>query len=130
MLFDNNLYFSEYSFLRAGGDSFGAYPLVRDQAAPPFYAPWFGLTTDFGYFRRWTFAVGAYGPSSVGVRSFGAFSATESGSVRPTPSRPKRRRHHPGARTSRRTRRSCSSGTLPMSARCDPRWTPLVAPTR
>ncbi|HRI54731.1 MAG TPA: outer membrane protein transport protein [Pseudomonadota bacterium] len=87
VLFDNNLYFSEYSFQRAGGDSIGAYPLVRDQAAPPFYAPWFGLTTDFGYFRRWTFAVGAYGPSSVGARSFGVFSPAESGTVRPTPSR-------------------------------------------
>ncbi len=87
LLFDNNLYFSEYSFQRAGGDSFGPYPTVTANATPPFYAPWFGLTTDFGYFRRWTFAVGAYGPSSVGTRSFGVFSLTDSGTVRPTPSR-------------------------------------------
>ena len=87
LLFDNNLYFSRYSFLRAGGDSFGPYPAVTAQATPPFYAPWFGLTTDFGFFRRWTFAIGAYGPSSIGQRNFGAFSLTDTGAVRPSPAR-------------------------------------------
>lgn len=87
VLFDNNLYFSEYSFLRAGSDSFGPYAAVTGQPSPPFYAPWFGLTTDFGYFSRWTFAVGAYGPSSVGARDFGAFSRTDAGGIRPAASR-------------------------------------------
>ena len=87
IVFDNNLYFSEYSFLRAGSDSFGPYTAVTAQPSPPFYAPWFGLSTDFGYFRRWTFAIGAYGPSSVGTRNFGAFSRSDSGMLRPAASR-------------------------------------------
>jgi long-subunit fatty acid transport protein len=87
LLFDNNLTFSQYSFQRQGGDSFGPYPAVSSSASTPFYAPWFGLSTDFGYFRHFTFAVGAYGPSSIGRRNFGAFALTDSGMARPAPGR-------------------------------------------
>jgi hypothetical protein len=76
MLFDSNLIFSTYTFQRAGGDSMGPYALVSDHAQQPFYAPWFGLSTDFGFFRHWTFAIGAFGPSSVGQRDYGVFAAT------------------------------------------------------
>ncbi len=71
LLFDSNLLFSNYSLQRTG-----PYPLVTDQASKPFFAPWFGLSTDFGYFDRWTFAIGAYGPSSVGQRSYDPKSLT------------------------------------------------------
>jgi long-subunit fatty acid transport protein len=36
----------------------------------PFFAPYFGISTDFGYFDRWTFAAGIYGPSAYGQREF------------------------------------------------------------
>lgn len=78
MLFDSNLFFSRYSFLRAGGDAQGPYAIVGDHAAQPFYLPFFGISTDFGYFRRFTFAIGAFGPSSVGRRSYGIFDAASS----------------------------------------------------
>ena len=70
LLFDNNLYFASYTFARAGGDSFGPYAEATASATPPFYAPWFGLSTDFGFFKHFTFAIGAFGPSSIGKRTF------------------------------------------------------------
>jgi long-subunit fatty acid transport protein len=73
LLFDSNLHFGSYSFQRAGVDSRGQpYGLVEDQAQKPFYAPFVGVSTDFGYFDRWTFAVGGFGPSSIGKRSYPA----------------------------------------------------------
>lgn len=79
MLFDNNLFFSQLSFQRAGGDAAGPYAEVSDHATQPFYAPYFGLSTDFGFFNRWTFAIGAFGPSSIGRRSYGVFASTGPG---------------------------------------------------
>lgn len=73
MVFDSHMYFSQYSFQRAGGDALGPYAEVSDHASKPFYAPFFGLSTDFGFFNRWTFAIGAFGPASVGRRSYGVF---------------------------------------------------------
>ena len=86
-LIDNNLAFSRYRFARDGGDSFGPFPAVQANATPPFYAPWFGLATDFGFFKRLTFAVGIYGPSSIGKRTFPMFVPTDSGKDRPGPAR-------------------------------------------
>ncbi len=76
MLFDSNLIFSNYTFARAGGDAMGPYQGVSDHASQPFYAPWFGLTTDFGFFKHFTFGVGAFGPSSVGNRDYGYYAAS------------------------------------------------------
>lgn len=87
MLFDNNLFFSQYRFTRAGGDGSGPFPEIADHASSPFWAPWFGLSTDFGYFRRWTFALGAFGPSSVGRRNFGLYAPTDGSPRRPGPGR-------------------------------------------
>jgi long-subunit fatty acid transport protein len=36
----------------------------------PFVAPMIAASSDFGYFERWTFAFGVYGPPSVGNRQF------------------------------------------------------------
>lgn len=92
MVFDNNLFFGQYRFQRAGSDGFGPYPEISTDGSQPFYAPWFGLSTDFGFFRRVTFAVGAFGPSSVGRRSYPLFvpatdPATGMSGVRPGPGR-------------------------------------------
>jgi len=86
-LIDNNVIFSRYRFSREGGDAYGPYPSVQADATPPFYAPWFGLTTDFGYFKRFTFAVGIYGPSSIGKRTFPMFVENGDGKLRPGPTR-------------------------------------------
>lgn len=87
MLFDSNLLFGEYRFQRAGSDALGPYPEIRSDSSKPFYAPWFGLSTDFGFFRRVTFAIGAFGPSSLGRRTYPLFVPREDGSVRPGPGR-------------------------------------------
>ena len=76
VLFDGKISINNYSFTRDGtylpqvptatqpwGNSF--FPTVSNQG-PPFFAPFLGITTDFGYFDRLTFAVGAFGPSGVG----------------------------------------------------------------
>ncbi len=86
-LIDNNLVFSSYRFAREGGDAFGPYPSVQADATPPFYAPWFGMATDFGYFKRLTVAVGIYGPSSIGKRTFPMFLTGSDGKQRPGPTR-------------------------------------------
>jgi hypothetical protein len=80
LLLDANLWLSDYSFQRAGrypddpGNSYTpwggtAFPKVGDQGGP-FLEPFVAASTDFGYFERWTFALGAFGPSSVGNRTF------------------------------------------------------------
>lgn len=86
-LFDNNLALSSYRFTRQGADSFGDFPTVSAKTTTPFYAPWFGLSTDFGFFRRLTFALGIYGPSSIGRRTFPIFVPTQTGPDRPGPGR-------------------------------------------
>src|SRR5579863_217995 len=79
LLLDGHVVLGDYEFQRAGvyGDNptnpatpWGGqrYPLVRDQGGP-FFAPFGALTSDLGL-ERWTFAVGAFGPSSVGNRTY------------------------------------------------------------
>ena len=80
LLLDSNLWFSDYSFQRAGAypdDPKNTYtpwggapfPKIGNQGGP-FFEPFIAASTDFGYFERWTFAVGAFGPSSVGNRTY------------------------------------------------------------
>ncbi len=82
LLVNSNLWFSHYSFQRAGTypddptNSFTPwggkpFPRVTDEGGA-FFEPFIAASTDFGYFDRWTFAIGAYGPSSVGNRTFPA----------------------------------------------------------
>ncbi len=79
VLLDGHIMLSDYEFRRAGvyGDNpqnpvtpWGAqpYPLVKDTGGP-FFAPFGAVTSDLGL-ERWTFALGAYGPSSVGNRTY------------------------------------------------------------
>jgi len=80
LMLDLNLVFSTLEFQRAGvypddpknpATPWGGqpFPKVRDTGGV-FAAPFFGLSTDFGALDRWTFAVGVYGPSSVGNRTY------------------------------------------------------------
>jgi long-subunit fatty acid transport protein len=80
LLLDANLWLSSYTFQRSGAypDNPGnpltpwgktSFPSVSDQGGP-FLAPFAALSTDFGYFERWTFAIGVFGPSSVGNRTY------------------------------------------------------------
>lgn len=82
LLVNTNLWFSDYSFERAGtypddpSNTFtpwgrSRYPKVSDEGGV-FVEPFVAASTDFGYFERWTFAVGAFGPSSVGNRTYPA----------------------------------------------------------
>jgi long-subunit fatty acid transport protein len=80
MLLDLNLVFHRYEFQRAGAypddpndpaTPWGGKPFPKVQdTGPPFAAPYFGLSTDFGVLDRWTFALGLFGPSSVGNRTY------------------------------------------------------------
>jgi long-subunit fatty acid transport protein len=74
VLFDGKVSFDSYSFTRQGAYpadnpatpwSNKFFPTVSNQGTP-FFAPFVGLSTDFGYFDRLTVAVGAFGPSGVG----------------------------------------------------------------
>ena len=80
VLVDSNLWFSSYSFQRAGAypddptnplTPWGgkAFPSVSDQGGA-FLAPFAAVSSDFGVFERWTFALGVFGPSSVGNRTY------------------------------------------------------------
>lgn len=80
LLFDANLSFHTYEFQRSGvypgnsGDANTPYagmpfPKVANNGGP-FFAPFFAVSTDFGFFDRWTFAIGAYGPSAIGNRAY------------------------------------------------------------
>ncbi|HEY8038890.1 MAG TPA: outer membrane protein transport protein [Polyangiaceae bacterium] len=80
VLVDTNLWLSSYTFQRAGVypddptnhvTPWGGtpFPAVSDQGGP-FLAPFAAVSTDFGYFERWTFAFGVFGPSSVGNRTY------------------------------------------------------------
>jgi Outer membrane protein transport protein (OMPP1/FadL/TodX) len=94
LLFDSNLVFQTYEFQRAGvyPDSpsdvpYGGmpYPKVHNTVGT-FYAPFLGLTTDFNYFRRWTFAFGVFGPSAFGHKEWGVSVPGTTGAV-PAPQR-------------------------------------------
>ena len=60
-----------------------------------FAVPYLGLSTDFGWFKRWTFGFGVYGPPGVGIHNYGVGSdaspiATvklKNGMTAPAPSR-------------------------------------------
>jgi long-subunit fatty acid transport protein len=79
MLLDLNIVLAQQLFLRSGvypdtnsaATPWGgqAFPEVRNTGGA-FAAPYFALSTDFGYFDRWTFAIGIFGPSSVGNRTY------------------------------------------------------------
>ncbi|HZS38816.1 MAG TPA: outer membrane protein transport protein [Polyangia bacterium] len=93
-----NILFNVYDFTRSGaypgtaGDpntpyAGMAYPKVGNQG-PPFFAPLFAASSDFGYFDRWTFGLAIFGPSSVGNRSFpAALTGTPQGGLLPSPQR-------------------------------------------
>lgn len=81
LLLDANIVFDDYEFQRSGvfpdspsdpATPYGGqpFPKVSNKGAP-FFAPFFGVSTDFNYFDCWTFAIGAYGPSSYGSRDYG-----------------------------------------------------------
>ena len=74
---NGNFFFHGTEFTRAGayptdpGSPYGgqAYPTVRDSnriGALPFIA----VTTDFGWFKRWTFGFGLYTPSSIAQHNY------------------------------------------------------------
>jgi long-subunit fatty acid transport protein len=94
VLFDSNLTFQTYEFTRAGvyPDSpmdvpYGGKPFPKVQNNEgAFYAPFFGIATDFGKLDRWTFAFGVFGPSAFGKKSWGTVVHTASGDV-PAPQR-------------------------------------------
>src|SRR5262249_48003088 len=76
---DGNLVFATLDFQRAGTypddprnplTPWGGrpFPTVSNQGGP-FFAPFLGLSTDFGL-SRWSFAFALYGPSSVGNRIY------------------------------------------------------------
>jgi long-subunit fatty acid transport protein len=81
LLIGGNLLLHDYTFQRAGsypGDprdpktSYAGqpFPSLSNQGAP-FVAPLVAISTDFGFFDRWTFAIGLFAPSAVGNRSYG-----------------------------------------------------------
>jgi long-chain fatty acid transport protein len=79
LLLDGHVIASSYSFQRFGafpdkaspktpwGGS--AYPRVSDTSGP-FFAPFLAASTDLGRFDGLTFAVGVFGPSGVGNRTY------------------------------------------------------------
>jgi long-subunit fatty acid transport protein len=81
VLVDGNIILHDYELTRAGvypaeaESNAGApwvgqpFPTVRNQGGP-FFAPFLGITTDFGKLDRWTFGLGVYGPSAYGKRHF------------------------------------------------------------
>jgi long-chain fatty acid transport protein len=82
LLFDANVTMHTMAFDRAGvypGDpnaagapAYAGMPYPRtENIGGAFFAPILGITTDFGYFDRWTFAIGGFGPPSVGNRKYG-----------------------------------------------------------
>jgi long-subunit fatty acid transport protein len=78
LLADGNVILSTLNFQRSGvypdapsaATPWGGqpFPTVRNTGGP-FFAPFIGLSSDFGL-DRWTFSVGAFGPSSVGNRTY------------------------------------------------------------
>lgn len=76
-----NLLFQDYTFRRSGtypndpGDAktpYGGQPFpTLSNHGGAFASPEVVLSTDFGYFDRWTFAIGLITPSAVGNRNYG-----------------------------------------------------------
>jgi long-chain fatty acid transport protein len=99
LLLDANLAFHTYEFQRSGsypmedvppgemgsGVAGLPFPKVSNLSGPQF-APFLGVTTDFGKFERWTFAIGVFAPSSYGQRNFGT-TVQANGMTLPAPSR-------------------------------------------
>lgn len=85
---DANLILHDMAFTRAGmypGDADPkyaglAYPTIHDGESL-FLAPFLGVSTQFGYFKRWTLGLGVYGPPSVGKHSYGVTNDTEVATV-------------------------------------------------
>ncbi|HEY3820741.1 MAG TPA: outer membrane protein transport protein [Polyangiaceae bacterium] len=82
VLLDGHIVNSSYSFKRFGAypDNPGdpatpwggfAFPSIKDTGGP-FFAPFLAVTTDFGTLDWLTVAVGVYGPSGVGNRTYAA----------------------------------------------------------
>jgi long-chain fatty acid transport protein len=93
VMFDSNLVFNSMSFQRLGTypDSTGMmggqrFPTISNSAGV-FYAPFIGVSTDFGRLDRWTFALGVYGPSSVGKRTYPTTVTLDNGVMAPSPQR-------------------------------------------
>lgn len=95
LMFDSNLIFNSLSFQRAGtypdlpaNQSYGgaAFPAVHNSAGPG-YVPFIGVSTDFGYFDRWTFAIGLFAPNSVSSRNYGTTVTLPNGTSAPSPAR-------------------------------------------
>jgi long-subunit fatty acid transport protein len=71
LLFDSNLLWNDYTFQRSGLDPNNGMPFAKvSNSYGIFYAPFLGVSTDFGKLDRWTFALGLFGPSSVGARTY------------------------------------------------------------
>ncbi len=96
LLFDSNLIFNSYSFQRTGtypdvpsaSVPYGGqpFPSVHNSAGPG-YVPTVGVSTDFGYFDRWTFALGLFAPNSVSTRDYGTTVKLPNGMSAPSPAR-------------------------------------------
>jgi long-subunit fatty acid transport protein len=81
LLLGGNLSFHDYSFTRSGsfpGDPTDPKTPYAGQPFPsvtnsggPFLAPLAVVSTDFGWFERWTFALGVFAPSAIGNRTYG-----------------------------------------------------------
>lgn len=78
LLFDGNLVLATLDFQRDGSypdmntpeTPWGGQPFPRVRnTGGPFFAPFLALSSDLGL-DRWTFAVGVFGPSSVGNRTY------------------------------------------------------------
>ena len=77
---DLNLIYNDIAFTRAGvypGDPSDMRTPFAGQPYPTvhnsdnlFPAPFLGVSTDFGWFKRWTFGFGIYGPPSAGKRNY------------------------------------------------------------
>jgi long-chain fatty acid transport protein len=99
VLYDSNLVFNSYEFTRAGSypaetvpagqmpSPYVGMPFPKVRTSGVFYAPFFGITSDFGKLDRWTFALGAYGPPSVGSRNYGLTVKGPTGGDLPSPAR-------------------------------------------
>jgi long-subunit fatty acid transport protein len=99
LLLDLNLSFHSYEFQRYGSypaeDTSGGgmpsgfaglpFPKVSNLSGPQ-AAPFLGVSTDFGKFDRWTFAIGLFAPPSYGQRNYGA-TVQSMGMTLPAPSR-------------------------------------------
>jgi long-chain fatty acid transport protein len=100
---DSNFLFHGTDFTRSGmypgtmNDAWAGkpYPTISDSESL-FIAPMLGISTDFGWFKRWTFGFGLYGPPSIGKHNYGVADQTKSevatvkladGTLAPAPSR-------------------------------------------